>query len=100
MWASRTTTSLRIQQTQASQSEHAADAMETEAGAAVEDMNAHLLIIEEGPAAQSSAVAPPPDDEVTHLWECHMHLQTRVRNLTNLSIDILRPSRALFCELP
>ena len=58
---------LRIQQTQASQSEREADAMETEAAAAVEVTNARSLIVEEGPAARSNAASPPSDDEVNLL---------------------------------
>ena len=57
----------RIQETQASQSEREAEAMETEAAAAAEVTNARSLIAEEGPAAGSSAASPPTDDEVTLL---------------------------------
>lgn len=58
---------LRIQQTQASQSKRATDAMEMEGGATVEDTNTCLLITEEGPIARSNIVALPPDNEVTHI---------------------------------
>ena len=41
--------------------------METEAPAAGEITNARSLIDEEGAVIQLSTIAPPPDDEVTHL---------------------------------
>jgi predicted transcriptional regulator len=56
-----------IQQTYASQAERANDVMETEAVASVEVTNLCLLIDEEGVAAQSSAGAHSPHDEVIHL---------------------------------
>jgi hypothetical protein len=55
-----------IQQTQASQAERQAKAVETEAPAPMEVTNERSLIEAEG-AARSSAAAPPPDDEVTLL---------------------------------
>ena len=57
----------RIQQTQSSPPVHPADAMETESPEKVEITNARSLVEQEGPAAPSSAAAPPLDDEVTHL---------------------------------
>ena len=41
--------------------------METEAPAVVEVTNARSFIAEEGVVVRSNTVAPPPDDEVTHL---------------------------------
>jgi hypothetical protein len=55
-----------IQQTQASQAAHAPEAMEAEASALMDVTNARSSIAAEG-VARSSAAAPPPDDEVTHL---------------------------------
>ena len=50
----------------ASQLERAEEALETEASAPMDITNARSLIEEER-AIRSSTVAPPPDDEVTHL---------------------------------
>jgi len=55
-----------IQQMQASQAERQAETVEIEAPAPMEVTNERSLIEAEG-AARSSAVAPPPDDEVTLL---------------------------------
>jgi hypothetical protein len=55
-----------IQHTQVSHAGHATEAMEVEAVAPMEVMNAHLLIEEEG-TARSSTATPPPNDEVALL---------------------------------
>ena len=56
-----------VQQTQSSPPGRAAEAMETESPEREDITNARSLIEQEGPAAPSSAAAPPLDDEVTHL---------------------------------
>ena len=68
---------LRIQQTQVSQSEREAEAMETKVDVVAEVTNARSSIIEEGPAVGSSAASPPLDDEVTHLKEYQFFTNAR-----------------------